>query len=42
MPTAYTGSIDDVQELDAYLARCMDWINELKVKYGIDSSCSSR
>ncbi len=37
MPRAYTSSIDDVQALDAYLAEVMDWINELKAKYGIDS-----
>jgi len=35
MPYAYTSSIDDVQALDAYLASVMDWINELKVMYGI-------
>lgn len=35
MPYAYTGGIDDVQAMDVYLAAVMDWINELKVKYGI-------
>jgi hypothetical protein len=35
MPYAYTGSIDDVQALDAYLAECMAWIESLKARYDI-------
>jgi len=37
MPRAYLDSIDDVQALDAYLAECMEWIEGLKVKYGINN-----
>ena len=32
----YQGSIDDIQELDIYLQQVMDWIDRLKVEYGIN------
>lgn len=31
----YTGSIDDKEELRAYLAKVMDYINELKERYAL-------
>ena len=31
----YTGSIDDIQELDIYLQEIMIWIERLRAEYGV-------
>lgn len=35
MPAPYTGSTEDTQAIDVYLESVMQWIDELKEKYGI-------
>lgn len=37
MSYLYTGSTQDIHALDTYLESVMDWIDELKERYGIDS-----
>jgi hypothetical protein len=35
MPAPYTGSTEDTHAIDLYLERVMEWIDELKEKYGL-------
>lgn len=38
----YTGSTQDIQALDVYLESVMQWIEDIKQRYSIDSvNCSS-